>query len=53
MDGHYQPGIDQETRERRPVRIGEREEDRRDRMILDTGRIYIPVCLLIRHGLDP
>lgn len=29
------------------------EEDRRDWMILDTDRIYTPVCLLIRHGYDP
>lgn len=30
-----------------------REEDRCDRIILDTGRIYTPVCLLIRHGARP
>lgn len=30
-----------------------REEDRCNRMILDTGCIYTPVCLLICHGARP
>lgn len=41
---------EQERRLRRETR---EEEDRRDRMIPDTGRIYTPVCPLIRHRLGP
>lgn len=29
------------------------ERKRHDRVILDIGRIYIPVCPLIRHGSEP